>query len=66
MFCVYVHFFDMKTKKNVIKKSWVGQDSNPQLTYLELFWLTTRLPWKVQLNELLTDLIAIVPRRLFP
>ena len=33
-FCVYVHFFDMKTKKNIIKKSCVEQDSNPQLTYL--------------------------------
>ena len=33
----YVHFFDMKTKKNEIKKSWVDQDSNPQFTYLELF-----------------------------
>ena len=37
MFCVYVHFFDMKTKKNEIKKKgWVDKDSNPQLTYLEL------------------------------
>ena len=30
MFCVYVHFFDMKTKKNEIKKSWDDQDSSPQ------------------------------------
>ena len=37
MFCVYVHIFDMKTKKNEIKKSWVDQDLNPQFTYLELF-----------------------------
>ena len=50
MFCLYVHFFDMKTKKNEIKKSWVDQDSNPQFMYLELLWLTTRLPWKVQLH----------------
>ena len=34
---VYVHFFDMKTKKNEIKKKLVDQDSNPQITYLELF-----------------------------
>ena len=28
-FCVYVDFFDMKRKENVIKKSCVDQDSNP-------------------------------------
>ena len=50
MFCVYVHFFEMKTKKNEMKKSWGNQDSNPQFTYLELFWLPTRLPWKLQLH----------------
>ena len=33
---VFVHFFDMKTKKYEIKKSWVDQDSNPQFTYLTI------------------------------
>ena len=37
MVCVYVHFFDMKTKKNEIKKSLVDQDSNPQIHVSEAF-----------------------------
>ena len=34
--------------------------------HLELYWLTTPLQWKENFIELLTDFIAVAPRRLFP
>ena len=67
MFCVYVHFFDIKQRKMKFKKSLVNQDSNPQFTYL---WSYSDLPHdfrgKYNFTELSTDLLAIVPKRLFP
>ena len=46
---MYIFWRENKEKWNN-KNSWVDRDSNPQFTYQELFWLTTRLPWKVQLH----------------
>ena len=44
MFCVYVHFFDMKTKKHEIKKVGLTRIQTHNLriwTYSDLFHTTT-------------------------
>ena len=66
MFCVYVHFFDMKTMKNELKKVGCTRIRTHNLR----IWSYSDLPhdYRGKFNwfELSTDLIAILPRRLFP
>ena len=66
MFCIYVYFFDMKTNKNEIKKVGLIRIR----TYNLRIWSYSDLPHdhrgKYNLIEFSTDLIAIVPRCLFP
>ena len=61
MFCVYLHFFDMKTNKNEIKK--MGQPGFEPTNYISGAILTNHT---TTVESTTTDLIAIVPRRLFP